>query len=64
MKVGALISTWFSRSPSGKSRILEILPYTGRYPQYFDCVLKVTAPATKQGYMEIAYNSNNFQYEE
>ena len=52
-KVGDEIDTWFSGDASGKSRILEVRKYDGRYPKYFKYILKVTAPTTMRGWMEI-----------
>jgi len=52
-KIGDKIETWFSGKEDGKSTILEIRPYEGKYKQYCTHVLKVTAPRTKRGWMEI-----------
>lgn len=54
MKVGDLYPTWFSGEDHGCSTILAILPYTGRYPQWFNCVLRLTAPNTVRGWVEMA----------
>lgn len=34
--------------------VVAILPYTGLYKQFFDCVLKLTAVNTRRGYVEMA----------
>lgn len=51
-EIGKKIETWFSDSEDGKSVILDIKPYTGKYKEYFTLVIKVSAPRTKRGYME------------
>lgn len=43
--------------------ILKILPYTGRYPEMFDCVLRLSAPALVKGWMERAFNTKNWSEE-
>jgi hypothetical protein len=53
MKVGDKIETWFSDMPDGKSTIIAIDPYRGKYPQWFRHVLRVTAPRTKRGWLEV-----------
>ena len=50
-KVGECIAVWWG---SG-GRVLEVLPYTGRYPQWFTCVLRLSAPTTKSGYVDMAW---------
>ena len=52
-RVGDMIATWFSDEPSGLSRVLAVSPYEGRYPQWFKWNLRVTAPRTRRGWMEI-----------
>jgi len=54
-KVGDKIPTWFSDCPSLQSTVLEVLPYRGKYPEYFSCVLRLTAPRTRRGSLEMAY---------
>ena len=49
MKIGDSITTFW-----GEAKILDIYPYTGRYPKWFNCILKVTAPKTKNGWIEVA----------
>jgi len=44
-----VIKTWFN--PAAK--IISVSPYKGRYSLYFKNVLKVTAPKTERGWMEI-----------
>ncbi len=48
-QIGDLVDTFL-----GQSKILDIYPYTGNYPQWYDCVLKVEAPRTRRGWIEIA----------
>ena len=52
-KVGDKISTWFSDADNGMSTVLSVTPYSGRYPQWFKLVIRVTAPRTKRGWMEM-----------
>jgi hypothetical protein len=35
------------------ARIIEIRLYTGRYPQWFTVILKLAAPQTKAGWVEM-----------
>jgi hypothetical protein len=37
--------------------LIAIRPYTGRYPQFFDCVLVLSSPHTRSGQIETAYHS-------
>jgi hypothetical protein len=59
-KVGDKITTPFSDQPDKQSTIVEILPYRGKYPQWFNCVLVLTAPRTKKGTIEMAYENGEF----
>jgi hypothetical protein len=52
-KVNDKIKTWFSDKPDGLSTIMEVRKYDGRYTEYFTYILKVTAPRTYRGWMEI-----------
>jgi len=57
LKVGDTYPVWWETNdgqPSGQHRavILAILPYTGRYD--YDCVLRLTAPRTRRGWLEMA----------
>ena len=49
IKIGDQIDTFF---PGGV--VFSIEPYTGRYPQWFDVVVRVSAPRTRRGWMEIS----------
>ena len=54
MKVGDKYPTWFSDMPDGMSTILAIEPYRSfRYPKMFSFVLRLTAPRTRRGWMEL-----------
>lgn len=53
-RIGDKVETFFSDAPDGKSTVLEVEPYRGRYTQYFTVVLKLTAPRTKRGWIEMA----------
>ncbi len=52
-KVGDRVSTWFSGCPDGLSTVLHVEPYRGKYPQFFTHVLRVSAPNTVRGWMEM-----------
>ena len=51
--VGDKITTWFSNEPDGLSTVLAVEPYRGRYTDLFRWTLKVTAPRTKNGWLEL-----------
>lgn len=44
--------TWFSGSPDGHSTVIDVRPYTGRYPQHFTHILRLSAPRTQRGWLE------------
>lgn len=48
MKIGQQLDTWF---PGGV--VLEFRPYIGKYPQWFTYIVRVTAPRTNRGWLEI-----------
>jgi hypothetical protein len=52
-KVGDMMSTWFSDQPDGMSRVLAVEPYRGRYTQWFAWTVRLTAPRTRRGWMEM-----------
>jgi hypothetical protein len=56
-KIGDQIATWFSDRPDGKSTVLAVYPYCGRYPEHFIHVLKLTAPRTQAGTLEMSYDA-------
>lgn len=55
--IGDHVQTWFSDTPNGMSRVLKVEPYRGRFPQWFTHVLTVTAPRTRAGHLEMAWDS-------
>ena len=57
VKIGDRIETWFSDRPDAKSTVLAVCPYNGRYKEIFDCVVRVTAPRTQAGHIDMAYDS-------
>ncbi len=61
-QVGQTMTTWFSDRMDRRSTILEVQPYRGRYPQFFDCVLIFSAPRTKRGSLEMAYDSREAEH--
>jgi len=38
------------------AEVLETLPYTGRFPEHFNVVLRVSAPSTRRGWLEVAFD--------
>ena len=54
-RVGDIVYPWWK--PEG-ARVLAVLPYTGIYPQWFSCVLRIEAPTTMAGWVEMAWNKN------
>lgn len=51
--VGEKIETWFSGQPDGMSTVLAVAPYRGKYKHLFTHTLRVTAPRTRSGSLEI-----------
>jgi hypothetical protein len=51
IRVGNIIPVWWK--PEG-ARVLAVLPYTGRYPQWFSRVLRLESD-TPRGWIEIAW---------
>ncbi len=48
--VGDEYATWWDK----KARVLGVYPYTGRYPQHFTHVLRLSAENTRRGWLEMA----------
>jgi hypothetical protein len=55
IKVGDKIETWFSDQDDNMSTVLAVRPYTGRYTEFFNCELVLTAPRTKRGSIDMPY---------
>lgn len=55
-RVGSRYRTWFSDREDGMSRILAVFPYTGPFPEHYSWVVRVTAPRTYRGWMELSYD--------
>jgi hypothetical protein len=53
VKVGDRVATWFSDEPDGRSTVLAVAPYRGKYPQWFALTVRLTAPRTRRGWMEM-----------
>ena len=53
--VGDRIPTWFSDRPDGLSTVLAVETYRGRFKTAFTHVIRVTAPRTKRGWLEICH---------
>ena len=56
LEVGAKIKNGYRRIET----ILKIEPYTGKYPQWFDCVITITHPTTKDRTTRLAYHSSMY----
>ena len=53
-QINDMIPTWFSKDKTGRSRVLGVRPYDGRYRKDFKWFVKLTAPGTLSGYLEMA----------
>jgi len=51
-KVGDTVPYWFA--PEG-TQVMDVRPYTGRYPQWFSAVVRLAAPRTRRGWLEAAW---------
>jgi hypothetical protein len=52
IRVGDIVPIWWK--PKG-ARVLKVLPYTGKYPQWFSRVLRLEAPRTSNGWADVAW---------
>lgn len=59
-KAGDLFPIWFPPFPDSvkvdgyyQAPIIEVRPYTGKYPQYFTQIVKIPAWRTNRGWMEV-----------
>ena len=52
-EIGDKMETWFSCNEDSMSTVLGIRPYVGKYTQWFSWIVKVTAPSTRRGWMEM-----------
>lgn len=64
VQVGDLYPVWWStdkRDGQGRplAKVIAILPYTGRYPQWFNAVLRLHAPDTRNGWLEMSVDLND-----
>ena len=55
VKVGDEVDIWHKGGT-----VMEIFPYTGLYKQWYNCVLRLTAPNTDRGWMELAYYDEDY----
>ena len=56
LKVGSLYPVWWytgDKNPN-MATVIAVLSYTGIYKQYFNAVLRLTAPNTRRGWTEMA----------
>jgi hypothetical protein len=62
MKEGDLYPVWWSTGVRegawNLARIIGVQPYTGRYPESFTHVLKLHAPNTDRGWLEMAVHED------
>ncbi len=73
IKPGHAIRVWWSTGetvpnphgewPINKATVLAVLPYTGHFTDLFDCVLRLTAANIGRGWIEMAYNSSDVEYD-
>jgi hypothetical protein len=49
-KVGDMIPLWIT-----PRKILKILPYHGKYKEFFNCTLQIELPTCRRGYIEMAH---------
>ncbi len=57
LKVGDLYPVWWDTGDPANpnmARVLAIKPYTGRYVEWFDAVLRLSAAGTRRGWLEMA----------
>lgn len=59
MQVGDSYPVWWAtghRNAQGQpiATVLAVLRYTGRYPESFNAVLRLRAPDTRNGHLEMA----------
>lgn len=43
---------WSTYTPKG-ALILKVTPYRGKYPQHYSVVLRLAAPDTRAGYLDM-----------
>jgi hypothetical protein len=60
-QVGDEIRVWWQTGRGNMATVLAVLPYTGKFPEWFDCVLRLSAPNTRRGWMEMAYRSSDYE---
>jgi hypothetical protein len=53
-RAGDYVETWFSDRPHGCSIVLDVAPYRGHYRQWYSRVLRLSAPRTRRGFLEMA----------
>jgi hypothetical protein len=56
VKTGDLYPVWWTTDTlePHMARVMAVIPYRGRYPQWFNAVLILSAPNTKRGSLEMA----------
>lgn len=43
------------------NKIIDVFPYTGKFDEMFDCVIRFGCPSTRRGYMDCAFNSSKYE---
>ncbi len=56
--IGQRMETWFSDREDTLSVVLGVRRYTGRYTNLFTHIIRLTAPKTKRGWMEMSWDAN------
>lgn len=54
-KIGSKIHVWWECGEDNMATVLAVFPYTGLYQNFFNCVLRLSCPETKRGWLEMAY---------
>lgn len=64
LKVGHLYPVWWHTDGDypNMATVLQILPYRGLFDQFYDAVLRLSAPRCHAGYLEMAVNLANYEY--
>lgn len=59
--IGDLYPVWWNTEsdPPNMARIIEIRPYRGPYTDMMTHILKLSAPTTKRGWLEMTVHVNN-----
>ncbi len=58
-KIGDKCPVWWNTGETNEDgrplgTVLAVRPYTGAYPQWFTQIVRLTAPSTKRGWLEMS----------